>query len=706
MAALEASLESALAPQTHRRRRSAIEHYDASPIRKVGLECWKRVLTRIEPALPAGSSDTLDDVVRTLTGPDVAQHLQELLHVLHDLGTSSGAQAIHEAGILLGVDRSDWPAAVEELAVEMWARGSSHRDYERILQFAEIAIHDREADLRCREFTASAPRPLACTPREVAKFSDALRAWFGKEGMGGTVTVKVHAEPDRHVLCVFHGARVQSESTVNDNGQEALLTFRPLMCDVISYERDGGRLRISARTRRIGDAYREAMGTAFFESPDFFTDRTIYTLTPIVEAVRTGSLPEAPFELGMRSVALMSCVWNTSDGIVVRIYGRGGRDCTAQARRANFQPEHDELAQATLAFFFPGARRPERVDVVIRAGNRLDCRKPIHRDAIETYLEHIGVRRPPLQAAPPKPVSQLTGIQSVARWKQALGSDLRAAVDNGVLAHAQRPAVSTAGVDAAGALPLSELLNDGGAAAVEDGSLVIVDPETLAGYELDGRRLGELLRAELRCERSLAALPLAGLYDLGPVNVGAIHVRPFLVTRFVDDPPAIERLLRNQVPAHEKVVSIHLPNTSLDRWTCAISLDRLALPFRARCDVIRVLRLENDVPAVELAGDERLVVDVRTHTAWLDSVILDLTEGERATLEALAVASKRGRSIPAGELSTMVGGSKAGPEVAKQRIRYLRSAIRKSVEKDEPKLVLTPRRGEGYRLGIPVFLVE
>jgi DNA-binding response OmpR family regulator len=178
------------------------------------------------------------------------------------------------------------------------------------------------------------------------------------------------------------------------------------------------------------------------------------------------------------------------------------------------------------------------------------------------------------------------------------------------------------------------------------------------------------------------------------------------VTRFVDDPPAIERLLRNQVPAHEKVVSIHLPNTSLDRWTCAISLDRLALPFRARRDVIRVLRLENDVPAVELAGDERLVVDVRTHTAWLDSVILDLTEGERATLEALAMASKRGRSLPAGELSTMVGGPKAGPEVAKQRIRSLRSAVRKSVEKEEPKLVQTVRRGEGYRLGISVFLVE
>lgn len=691
-------------PRSRRVRRSALEHYDAAPVRKVPLERWTTVLGRIEPAVLQETPRTMEEVVGLLTSGESGPRIRELLHALHDFGTASGAQAIHEAAIEIGLDRSDWPQAVEELAVEVWSRALDAPEYETVLRFAEIAVHDRQTELRCREFSARTPSPLRCERTALNSLEEDLRPWFQKEGMGGAVAVKVHEEADRHVLCISHGARVQSEATVGDDGDQGLLTFRPLMCDVVSYERESGRLRVSARSRRLVDAYRQAVGRTFFGDCAFFEERPIYTLSPFLDAIRNGSLPPPPPELGIRAVIMVGCVWNTGDGIVHRIYGRRGRDCTEQAQRARFHPEHDDLAQVTVAFLFDGERRPERVDVVVREDNRLDCRKPIHRDAIDAYLEHIGARRPRAQALLPKPLTQLAGIQAASRWMQALGGEMRAAVDSGVLALRERPAVGNDG-----ALRDVSSYNDNATLAVDDGALALIRPDLLVGYELNPRFLGELLRTELGCRHTLVDLPLAGVHDLGPLTIGTVQVRPILVTRFIDDPAATERLLQNAVGSQERFVTIHLPHTDVNRWTRAFPLAGITAPFRVRAGVIRVLRLEDEVPALELADGERLVVDVVNRATWLDEVPLQLTDADRATLMELTKAWKSGRRIPSKELSTLLGGPTASGDLGKQRVKALKTAIKNAFAetgKEPPEVVQVTRRGEGYSLALKPYVRE
>src|SRR5262245_9996628 len=113
----------AVAPDTSSTARLALEHYDPRPIRKVPIERWRDVFARSgSPPGLAEPAPTMDDVIVALTRGSLPPHLQDLLQILHDMGTSQGAHVLNESAIALGLDRAEWPDAVEELAVEVWAR--------------------------------------------------------------------------------------------------------------------------------------------------------------------------------------------------------------------------------------------------------------------------------------------------------------------------------------------------------------------------------------------------------------------------------------------------------------------------------------------------------------------------------------------------------------------------------------------------------
>ncbi len=505
----------------------------------------------------------------------------------------------------------------------------------------------------------------------------------------------------RQVFCVFHGARFQNEATVDEDGREQMLSFRPLQCDVLSYEENTGRLRVSARTKRTAESYRVELGKALFDDSDFFSERPLYALASLAESIGQGSLQPPPVGLSIRSVTLVSCQWASGEGFQLRVNGLRARDCIARAQRAGYRTQDCDLTQATLAFTFTDAGRPQRTDVLVRDGNHLRCTRPTHRDEIDIYLENIGVKRAASRdTAACEAMTQLSGIQSAGRWQRLLGDGLRPAVDAGVLTQTRRPAISLGEKPGVGTSPIVSL--DFEHHAVEftrhDEVLVIVSQDDLVGYELNGQRLAELLRQELGCERSLCSLAIDGAYDLGALSVGSVRVRPFLLTRFAKDAAAVERHLA-AAAVHDKWVSIHLPNANLDAWTSATALRRITGPFGVLRDIVTALHLEDQVSALERSQGETLVVDTVHHRAWLNGSPLNLSEAERMTLEALAIAFKSAKTVSASDLAPRG----ADAAVGRQRVNALRRVLKQTLAGTE-KIVRNPRKGEGYALAGAVYV--
>jgi hypothetical protein len=239
----------------------------------------------------------------------------------------------------------------------------------------------------------------------------------------------------------------------------------------------------------------------------------------------------------------------------------------------------------------------------------------------------------------------------------------------------------------------------------------LVRPDEMLGYELDSRRLAELLRDELQCRLSLRELPFQGAYDLGPIDVGSVTVRPFLITApSAASPRASLPSLEAIAGAKAKWIVILPPGTPPDEWVFATPLRALLPPFHVRTDIIRTLGLEDQVTALERAGGARLVVDTQRHAAWLDSVLLNLSEAERHLLEELAQAAKQGQALRAGDLAHSLLGDRENEDLVRQRVKGLSETVRDRMEAEgrssaeSKKLVKSFRKGEGYRLALHPYV--
>jgi hypothetical protein len=677
---------------------------------------WRDVFARggSPPEFANTAQATIEDVVAALTRGSLPAHFHDLLQVLHDLGNAKGAHALNEGAVELGLDRDDWPDAVEELAVEVWARARADARYQRLLIVAEVGLHERAADAKYREYFGREARTIEDPNAGAPVLQAALVPWFHKEHMGGRVRILLQPEDDRVVFCIFHGTQRQYETTFDDDG-EGMVGFRPGICDVVTYEPLDGRLRVTARSKRIVELYRRGFGAAFFEDGTFFSERPGYDLAPLAVAIATGSLPPPSDSSDVHGVSLVDCVWTVSDGIQHRIHGLGGRDCTQQARRAQFRVEEDKLTQVTLAFTFRSAGRVERTEIVLRTGNQFDCRKPARRDAIEEYLTRIGVRgHGRTEGGSPPEHPPLLGVHSAARWQSILRDRVAQACDLKLLRPTPRSMMGPADEsEGFGTDPVTQVEPGGEvltlARSADDGDVRLVRASDNLGYEFDPRRLAELLRDELACGSSLRDLPFSGGYDLGPMRLGSATVRPFLIA----DPGAV--LPQAAIPSmeslagtHERWICLLPPGTRPDPWMIAFPLRSLLPPFRARTDIIRTLGLADQVTAGERADGERLVVDTKNHEAWFDGVRLDLSDGERTLLEVLARAM-RTMSVP--DLNEKLSPGSTSGDVAKQRVRQFRKAViasfrreEKSPPADVKRLISSVRKGTGYRLGVDPYV--
>lgn len=695
----------------------ALEHYDPRPIRKVPIDRWRDVFSRSgsPPGLANPETATLDDVVTALTRGSLPTLLHDLLQVLHDMGTTRGAHVLNEAAVELGIDRSDWPEAAEELAVEVWARARGSARYRKLLLVAEVGLHERTAESRYREYFGREPGRIE-KPEDGAPMLQALFApWFREEKMGGRVKILLQPEDDRVVFCIFHGTRRQYEATFDDDGSEGMVGFRPLVCDVVTYEHITGRLRITARSKRVVELYQAAFGAVFFDDDKFFSGRPRYQLGPLAAVIEAGALPPPSDSSDVHGVHLVDCVWTAGGAAQHHVHGLDGRDCTQQVRRAQFRAEEDQLTQATLAFTFLVAGRLERTEIVLRTGNQFDCRKPGRRDAIEEYLTKIGVRT---QAHAPDQGSarsaSLSGVHPASRWQLHFGDRLAEACSLGVLRPADRSTVGSVG-ESEGTDRLTRIDPGGGAPLLlardaQDGDVRLVRADEIAGYELDPRRLAELVRDELRCGLSMRELPFRGGYDLGPIIVGSATVRPFLLTMPGAVEPRTTMPTLTALAGEAKWIVVLPPGTSPDAWGLATPLRALLAPFRLRTDIIRTLGLEHQVTALERADGRRLVVDTKRHTSWLDETPLFLSEIEWQLLEVLARAAVQGQALLAGELARTLCDDAENKDLVRQRVHALSTTVRgrlKAEGKDSPesdKLVRSIKKGEGYRLALVPYV--
>lgn len=700
-------------PPTGGNQRLALEHYDPGPLRRIAPSLWKRFV----PLLEIPPTDTVptvrdpENLLQAARGGSAPKAL-DFLQMLHDFGNEVGRHVLHDAAISLGQDRGDWPPDPEDLATELWCRAVTDPDVEQLRAFAEVCLQQRTVDLRHREYYGCGGTPIDATKKRLQGFREVLSLVFAAEQMGATVKVRAISEDDRVVICVFHGSRWHHVTTLEDDGDERLLSGRPLVCDVLAYEEMTGKLYVTARSESLAATYRAEFGRAFFGGPAFFAHEPTYDLAPFVRAVREGALPPPGLASRIREVALVDCTWATPEGFRHHVHGPRGRDCIPQLRRARFGEDGDVPLKVILAFFFREGTRMERTDVVLRPSNQFDCPKALHREAIAEYLERIHVYRPAEQGdGPPtrEPLS-LLGVQSTTRWKHLLGDRLQEAIDLGLLRAAACSAVSFPDDDhPLRTDPITEIETSRGVlhVAVDSPHVSIVEAGRAQGFELDLPALSEALRQDLRCEQSASPLPFGSAIHLGPAQIGNTSVLAILLPHpgGVETADALKVCAALAGGAKARWIVLLPPKAPTAGWPYAVALRTLVPPFRVRADVVRALQLQDQVPVHERSNGEDLVVDHEAPVAWLHDVLIDLSTNEWKLLKLLAARAHSGRPVATTEINQDLSPNATSTDVAKQCVTQFNKKVREAFQahgiplpERHARIVESAGSKAGYRL--------
>lgn len=690
------------------------EFLDDAPLREISVERWRSVFTR--GGVPDGVAlDTLteDGVVAAFAAPDLPRQYLDFLQVLHDLGTPLGADALHDAAAECGVDRSDWPVEVRELAAELWARSIRRREYARLLVLAMITSHERAASGPRREYASRTPRACENPHQRVRALEDALRPWFVKEQLGDYVEVKLRPEEGGFGLCILHGGRPIARRAVR-NGARETIRYQPAQCDTARYDALAGRLRVTSRSERVASEYCTRIGEVLFGDPAFFSTKRVCTLDPLRRAIDAGQLPTPHPRLGILAVRLTDCLWGQDDGFRVRLHGTRTRDCIGRIRQLQFRLDEGRFEDARLDFVFRGARGFDVVRVVIKAPTLIDSKGQLHREEIDEYLTEIGIRLAPEEVVPSEPDdlwALSAGGHLLSRWRRLCGDDTRIVLQSRVLYQSPLDAVESDGErrlvdaveDAGGELLVAVPTEPG------DGLRLAVAPGDLAGYALDGRRLAEQVAGALGCRPSVAVTVIDGCYDLNTLSIGAVSVRPFLVTRQPLVPPGTlaATLARTARPDH--AVAIVPEGRAVDPSLPAVAMRRIVPPFDMLIpEIVRALGIEERVPLLDRVPlGTRLVVHVAGNRMWLDKIELTaLSPQARALLVTLARDQCTGTSTKTDDLMRRLPGWADGTPSnrAKDARKYTLDCIQKSfvaLGAPPPADLKSLIRGAGgvYRLG-------
>jgi hypothetical protein len=131
----------------------------------------------------------------------------------------------------------------------------------------------------------SEPCPVEVTDEKLEAFRQAI-FWNGRDSLRGKLcTVRHYQDGDDDYFLVRTGW-TPDRLNVDEDGQEKVISFRPVHQDVIHYDGESGKVRMKTTTRKLEeqDALRDLFARHVLGKPDLFQHEAaaaLYTLEPI-----------------------------------------------------------------------------------------------------------------------------------------------------------------------------------------------------------------------------------------------------------------------------------------------------------------------------------------------------------------------------------------------------------------------------------------
>ena len=678
-------------------------------IEEVALPLWRELFDAIgwPPSVNGkGEAVTHEDILNALNHDPPSGDLLMALEALDDLGTPAGRETIttqlNDRQIPAGVLPQD--LGERELALRLFMAQRTNGALAEVFARAQVQVQEGNYR-RFNDFIGKQSAAIRNIASKRQALEHTILEHCRAEDLGDHVHVRVFDDDDG--TCRFQIMRSHHTRTplavVPGAASRAKIQYRPVHADLVRYEPDLGRLRITARAASIVEFYRKAFGRVLFGDETFFGGR-VCSLAVLQERGRAALAGHGVYGVGR--VWMTECIWERGDRERLHIHAA---DCFDTIEHLELPLSEGELVQAKLKMEIVGkSARP--LTVTVRAPSRIEVTQARHEFLANEVLTGIGIRDTHIA----EPEIDLWTLhpwrQTVDTWRSCFGRDTDGLAKKGVLKKTLLQSVEAPGHAGAGRvlqaerLSKTEYLGISQAEEIPSRSLSATD---LDGLELDVPRFQAHLRERL--ELTSNTTPWSGdswFLDLGSIDLCGRTFRFVFALRR----PAQSAADDVKMVAQSATPVLLLPKgLTVSTGLMDILLDG-PLPDRHRVvqDIIVAAGLEDNAPAVLLAPEKaRLVVDTRSGQVWFDRVeITGLTPGTQPFGFVEALARSFPGTIDGHDLSERLSaGRKDGDQTARSAKMAANKIIRAALEARNRRFEdpFKPEKGR-FRLTVPAFI--
>ena len=258
-----------------------------------------------------------------------------------------------------GLNRIAWAVKEKLLSVDMEANTSiADKVLQAWLQNADlikklhidIGLDASKSFVHFKPIRQPVP-PMKSIKDAKAGFEKDQADVFRAHGRGGFCEIEQHFRNKEYVFVIRHGNPYRRDTEYKNNTTEPLY-YWPGVQDLMVYNPSTFTLRMNAQISWHKRSYARNFGQYFFDDPDLFAERNVFTLMPIIERGRqilNGTL------YGIEEIAMVE-LQSLVDEELNDVRIRRSKDVFTSYEREDGLPQNEDLTSASFRIRFVGAK--------------------------------------------------------------------------------------------------------------------------------------------------------------------------------------------------------------------------------------------------------------------------------------------------------------------------------------------------------------
>jgi hypothetical protein len=685
---------------------------DPVVIEEVSLPLWRELFDALGwPVSLHGKSKSLthDEIVLAFQRDVPSDELLQAIETLHTLGTPEGRETISASLADRQIPSSTLPQGLgeRELALRLFLAQRSDGALADVFSRAQVQIQEGN-HRRFNDFIGKKPKPIRNLSTKLQALEHAILEYCKQKDLGDHVQLRIFNDDEG--ACRFQIMRSHHTRTplaaVPGSTARAKIQYRPVHADLVRYEHEIGRLRITARAASIIEFYRQAFGQVLFGDTTFFYGDPVCSLKVLQERGRTALSNQSVFGVGR--VWMTECIWERGDRERLNFYAA---DCFDSIERLKLPLSEGQLIQAKFKIEVIGkSARP--VTVTVRVPSRIEVSQVSHEKLINEVLAAIGIRDTHAKAPEHDLWTLYPWRQPTSTWRDCFGAETDSLVKKGVLAKTQLAYIEPAAHPGAGRVLQAEQISPIDFLGVSH--TPEIPSQSLSTTDLDGLGLAvPAFQSHLREILSITGNATPWSADGWFLDLGILSIceHEFRIAYALRHPPRdaaadIKKLSASITPV------LLLPKGMKDSTGITVVLLDKALPDRQRVirDIIVASNLEGQAPALLTAPPKaRLVVDIRLEKIWFDGIeITELKPGTHPFQFVVILAKNAPATIKTHDLAAQLSAGRTDGDQSARSAKMIANRLIKAALEKNGLSFENPFKSENgyYRLTVPAYISD